>query len=66
VKKLNVEPSNVLSLGDREIDIIASQRAGVSSGACLWNSDEVEQVRLANPDFVFSSPKELFDFFEFR
>ena len=62
VKKLNVEPSNVLSLGDREIDIIASNKAGVHSGACLWDSDEVEEVKLANPVFVFNSPKDLNNF----
>ncbi len=65
IQNLKEEVSNVLSLGDREIDIIASNKAGVYSGACLWDSDELEEVRIANPNFVFNSPKELIDFLSF-
>jgi len=66
VKNLKEDPSNVLSLGDREIDIIASKKAGIYSSACLWDSDEANEVKLAKPDFVFNSTKDLFDHFDFR
>jgi len=63
IKNLGVEPTFVISLGDRAIDIVASKSAGVYSGACLWDSDEVRQVILSNPDYVFKSSSELQLFF---
>jgi len=65
MKKLNVKPSEVLSLGDRKIDIIASKDAGVYSGACLWDSEEEDEVRAANPDIIFHTTNELNTFFHF-
>ena len=65
IKNLGVEPSGVLSLGDRVIDIVASKNAGVHSGACLWDSDEEDEVRAASPDFIFNTTSELKTFFHF-
>ncbi len=55
-------PENVFSAGDQVNDIIASQEAGVKSIACLWGSDEAEQLMRSSPDLVMKHSKELFEF----
>ncbi len=60
--KLGTKPKNTLSVGDRAIDIIASNDSKVLSGACLWDSDEEQLLLSAGPDYVFRNPKELLNF----
>jgi phosphoglycolate phosphatase-like HAD superfamily hydrolase len=37
---LGADASEAISFGDRQIDIESSNRAGIRSVACLWDSDE--------------------------
>lgn len=51
-----------LSFGDRDIDILASNNAGVKSVACLWGSLDTDSLRKANPHYILNSPDELVSF----
>lgn len=63
VHKMGISPSNCFSLGDKSIDIVASNSAGVVSCACLWGSDEKEVVMASNPELIFKTVNECSDFF---
>jgi phosphoglycolate phosphatase-like HAD superfamily hydrolase len=57
------EYHNVLSFGDRDIDIIASKRAGVLSVACYWGSKDIQSLDLANPNYKAYQPKDIINIF---
>lgn len=44
LKLLQAESDEVLSFGDREIDIQASNAAGIESIACFWGTSEANQL----------------------
>lgn len=56
---LNEKPSNVVSFGDRAIDIQASESAGIKSIACLWGTNEEAILRTMNCSGFISQPKEI-------
>lgn len=54
------KPLETISFGDRSIDVIASNCAGVPSAACLWGSDE-KRILLETPaTYYLKSPKDAF------
>ena len=57
-----MSPQEVLSVGDSEIDLMASRSAGVAFGAYLWDSDNRERLMKLNPEFNFESPNDLLNF----
>ena len=54
--------SETISFGDKYDDMIASNRAGIPSAACLWGSDEIERLKQASTTYRFISPKEVTNF----
>ena len=56
---LKTNTSNIISFGDRKIDIISSNLAGIESVACLWDSDEEEEIKTTNPTFLIYKPTEI-------
>ncbi|MFW2475286.1 MAG: HAD family hydrolase [Sediminibacterium sp.] len=59
LKKLNAEAEQVLSFGDRDIDIQSSNAAGVRSVACLWGAEDTRSLLAASPKHVISTPSEI-------
>ena len=59
LKKMKANPNETLSFGDRDIDIIASNAAGVRSVACLWGSEDPESLKKANPTYIIHNPGEI-------
>ena len=57
--KLKAQPNDALSFGDRDIDILASNAAGVPSVACLWGSEDREALLKAKPTYIISHPGEI-------
>ncbi len=53
---LRIHPSNIISFGDRKIDIESSNAAGIKSVACIWDSDEIQEMALAKPSFTINKP----------
>ena len=48
----------VISFGDRVIDIDASKAAGLISVACFWGSKEIEILNGSNPNYSINHPIE--------
>jgi len=60
--RMSSELSNIYSFGDRDIDVTASNDAGVKSVACLWGAQDSRSLLSACPSLVLSSPNELLEF----
>lgn len=56
---MNEKAEDVLSFGDRAIDMIASKRAGIKAIACLWGTKERNMLLGTGYDQVISSPLEI-------
>lgn len=61
---IKTAPHKTLSLGDRDIDIIASNSANVISVACLWGADNPQSLIKTNPQIILSYPDEMIALFE--
>ncbi|MGN8035623.1 HAD family hydrolase [Chitinophaga sp. 22321] len=59
VKYLNLPANKVLSFGDRDIDIIASNKAGVISVACTWGSADINTLLKSNPAYTVNDATEM-------
>ncbi len=54
--------SNILSIGDKDIDIVASNQAGVVSGACLWGTEDKTRLINSKPQVIFNTVQDLTNF----
>ena len=54
----------VYSFGDRDVDIIASKKAGVNAIACLWGCYDQGKLLEANPDKILYGADEIFKMIE--
>jgi len=59
LKKLDVDPSSVLSVGDELRDMKSSHQAGIAFGAVSWGATELETFRAHKPDELFSHPADI-------
>lgn len=55
VKKLNLYPSECLSIGDEVRDIEAAKSAGISSAAVLWGYAHAHGLTIKNPTHVIEN-----------
>lgn len=58
----NLNPKDVLMIGDAPSDIIAANESGVEIASVVWDSYAEEEVRKLNPKNLFHSVTELRDF----
>lgn len=58
---MKLKPGQVISIGDRAIDIESSKNAGIISIGCLWGSEEKELLKKSQPDYLITKPSELID-----
>lgn len=58
----DLNPKDVLMIGDAPSDIIAAKEAGVEIASVVWDSYAEEEVRKLNPKNIFHSVNELRDF----
>ena len=65
---LKMKPAQVISIGDRAMDIESSRSAGVTSVGCLWGSDEKDLLKASKPNYLINKPTEFIpivkDFFK--
>lgn len=52
-------PERTVCIGDSPLDIQASRRFGIRSGAALWGSRNIEEIRALKPDFIFNRPSDV-------
>jgi len=66
LKKLNCydyDKKNIFFLGDSAIDIKTAKNAGVVSVACLWGSENKDEIINEKPDFILREVKEIYEKF---
>jgi pyrophosphatase PpaX len=60
---LNVRPDETVMVGDSLADIAASRGAGVRIASVVWDSYDKERVIRENPDIVFHTVDEMYQWF---
>lgn len=65
LKKLNVEATETIGIGDKATDIQAYKSANLAiTVGCVWGlttEEEIEELRNSNPDYLIHHPTELID-----
>lgn len=61
---MDEKAEDVLSFGDRAIDMIASKRAGIKAIACLWGTKERSMLLGTAYDQAISSPLEILPYLQ--
>ena len=59
INLMKASPERTVCIGDSPLDIQASRRFGIRSGAALWASQNTEEIRALNPDFIFNRPSDV-------
>lgn len=59
LSELNSPPQNVISFGDRRIDILSSNAANIKSVACLWGTKEKDLLVNSSPWHIIDSPLDI-------
>lgn len=59
ITRMRANIKQVISFGDRDIDIIASNTAGVISVACMWGCEDKEAIKKASPNYIIEHPSEI-------
>lgn len=69
ISDFDLDINKTISVGDRDIDILASHSSGIPSIACTWASPDKVSLLLTNPTYVADSPidmsKLLSEFFDY-
>jgi len=60
-QELELNPNEILFIGERTTDIIAGKRAGAFTGAAMWGLNGEERILTAYPNYVFESISEIID-----
>lgn len=50
-----------ITFGDRTIDILASNAAGIASVACLWGTSESSALINSCPSYIINTPTQIID-----
>lgn len=59
INELNILPENIISFGDRDIDIISSNNANIKSVACTWGAKDINSLKASNPNILIYKPNEI-------
>lgn len=59
LKLLHAEKDHTLSFGDRAIDIIATNSAGIQSVGCFWGTHEPEALQQSMPKYSLSNASDI-------
>ncbi len=54
-----LEGDEVISFGDRKMDIIASHGAGIKGYGCSWGTNELDLLKESNPIKIIDSPLDI-------
>lgn len=60
---LNCDETDVISFGDRDIDIIAAQKANILAIGCAWGSKDKDRLAQSQPHKTIYSPKDIIEEF---
>ena len=55
----NLSPDEVISFGDRKIDIISSESAHIKSAACMWGTNEKRLLIDSSATYFIHEPQDI-------
>ena len=58
---VNVDPSDVIFIGDTNVDILTGVAAGMTTMGVLWGFRKEEELREAGADYIISHPNQILD-----
>ncbi len=58
-KAFDLEPNEVLAIGDEVRDIEAAKQAGCASGAVTWGYSATERLEKEHPQHLFATPQDI-------
>ena len=58
---VNVDPSDVIFIGDTNVDILTGVAAGMTTMGVLWGFRKEEELREAGADYIVSDPNQILD-----
>lgn len=59
----HIQPDEAVYIGDMKTDVSSANEAGLISAAACWAKDtDISALEKENPDLIFNTPYELFDF----
>ena len=64
LERYGLDPDECISFGDDVKDIVASQKAGIRSVACLWGAVDVKTLVEAKADHILNTVEELRPFLQ--
>ncbi|NKB33995.1 MAG: HAD hydrolase-like protein [Pseudomonadales bacterium] len=59
----NTISKNSIMIGDRSVDLIAAKSNGLAKAGVLWGYGTSDELNAEDPEYVFSSPRELVETF---
>lgn len=59
ISRIKAVPERTIYIGDSKVDIEASRRAGIRSGAALWGSRYPAELSRSTPGFLFQDPSQV-------
>jgi phosphoglycolate phosphatase-like HAD superfamily hydrolase len=59
LERMRMQSVGSISFGDRDIDIISSNGAGIKSVACLWGALDTTTLLQARPTFAAAEPHDI-------
>lgn len=59
MNELQVEPKNILLIGDTKTDIEIAENTGVKLGVVGWGIDDLNELSFCDPDYMFQNPMEI-------
>lgn len=60
-RKYQINPSEVIYIGDEDRDIIAAKKIKIKNIAVTWGYNSEKRLKKVKPDFIVNSPKEIKD-----
>jgi DNA processing protein len=63
---LKLDSNEVISFGDRVIDIDASKSSGIISVGCTWGSSEIEDLKKSSLDHIIDKPLDILNLLKIR
>src|SRR3989338_4483916 len=58
-KIIEIQPKNIVYIGDSRVDVMAAKAAGMKSIAVTWGYESQSNLEKENPDFIVKSPEEI-------
>lgn len=62
--KHNIDPLEVIYVGDEDRDIIAAKKANIKTIAVTWGFNSKEKLSKENPDYLVDSPMQILEVFQ--